>query len=479
MIASERFSNKLQELFGGNYLIIPFATLNTQYTTAEQVVDGFGNTKYVQEYTNEYSELRKNNIIGVVNLQNPTRANASIYYVTSNYTVDFSVPTNVIKLNSNGEVIETPKFNFFDDCENITNSIINTTIDFGDNVLGKMTMAEPTYQGLEKDGEVEYAIYRLSGTFSMSNSANFGGDYKVSILVGNEFVELDGVNSYVEMLNNGMNAISVENTTKIKQNLSQLAWVCTISIDDLETENPARKKLYDIIHENIEFITPEAGEVQLKRKLRVNIQHGTKTRSIWAIVSITFRTTKNGIGAYDISFTDSNEKGAKLTFDTNGGSEVSVKEIMPFNQIGELPIPTKSGYLFNGWQIDGENISSSTIYSYYENKTAVAQWSTDLTGTKWFINETLPYPSSSEFDNDGFDINFKSNDKQFTRLGFLGLGANAYVYTPGLLASILVYSTNTNEWSDEAYRHIEITGGDEVSKQKLVLWLQKYAVQEE
>ena len=63
-----------------------------------------------------------------------------------------------------------------------------------------------------------------------------------------------------------------------------------------------------------------------------------------------------------------------LSFNTDGGSSVSSKSVTYNSAIGTLATPTKSGYTFAGWTIDGTAVTSSTVYRYTSNKTAVANW---------------------------------------------------------------------------------------------------------
>lgn len=318
MIAVERLTIKLQELFGGNYFMLPFYKLNTEYTTAKQVVEN-GNVGYVNYYNDAYSNLRKRKIIGIVNLQNPQRTNTDFYYVTSSFTIDFSVPTNIRKVDENGNLLEEVPFNFFEDYERVASEIINKTIKFDDTYKGKMVISEPVYQLTEKDGELNYAIYRITGTFSISDKATFGSDYKVELLSSDgKYYELQGINSFVEILNNGANAIVKQDTTKTQQNVAQSSWVCTVSIDDADI-NPfvsqANNMIYNLIHKNEEFMNIyDDGVIKLSRKLKVKISKISNLindwvvrHEFWAIVSITFRTTRNGVGTYEISFTDDNK----------------------------------------------------------------------------------------------------------------------------------------------------------------------------
>lgn len=67
-------------------------------------------------------------------------------------------------------------------------------------------------------------------------------------------------------------------------------------------------------------------------------------------------------------------QGFILSFDSNGGNEISAKEVFYGQEIGGLSTPRKTGYVFNGWYVDGNLITEETICSFNENKTAVASW---------------------------------------------------------------------------------------------------------
>lgn len=380
MTAVELIANKFQNLLGGQYKIIPMAQLETDYTKAEEVVEG-DNHGFITRYTSKFTQLRAKKIIGILNLQNPVRANADFYYITTNYTIEFSVPTNVVKTKeykdgNDVKVRKETKFNFFNDIENAINEIVNKKIMFGTK-YGKMTISEPIYKGKETDGENEYTIYIVSGVIVISDKAVFGGEYEIKFLIGDEYVKIDDVNTYNENNDNSNNAIMKQGKTKVEQNLSQLGWVATFSIDDKISNNLARKLIYNIIHENREIINKYADTEAKKHKIMVKIisPHGN-VHLFYAILSIGFGTNQNGVGVYIISLTDDNKelKEFTLSFDSDGGSEVEDKEIKEFDELGELPLSTKAGFELDTWKIDNLPVNENSVYKYNTNKTAVAHW---------------------------------------------------------------------------------------------------------
>lgn len=306
MSSANILSEKFQELLGDKYKIMPLTQLQIDYTTATMSLEG-ENVAFYQQWTEDYTKLKQNYIVGILSLTSPSRANADFYYVSSSYSLEFSVPMNNQVRNIEGGLLKEPKFTFFYDIDKLIDNVLNKKLQIN-NKFCKMTINEPVYKGKETDGENQYAIFVVSGNVIISDKANFGSDYKVEINVDGEFVELDGVNTFSEIYNTDANAIVKQGKAKLEQNTAQISWACTLSLDDVETENKARQRLYEIVHENIELINPNGEDEALKRKLPVRITTKSgNVHSFNALVSITFGTTRNGVGSLDISFTDDNK----------------------------------------------------------------------------------------------------------------------------------------------------------------------------
>ena len=63
-----------------------------------------------------------------------------------------------------------------------------------------------------------------------------------------------------------------------------------------------------------------------------------------------------------------------ITFDSNGGDVVEDITVIYGIEITELPIPTKDGYMFDGWYLDGEKIVLPYNYNIHGNITLIAEW---------------------------------------------------------------------------------------------------------
>ena len=90
---------------------------------------------------------------------------------------------------------------------------------------------------------------------------------------------------------------------------------------------------------------------------------------------------------------------------------------------------------------------------------------TDLTNTKWYLNNT-PDLSSLE---DELSINFISNGSEYTYFGLYDDG----IYYNTSQAETNIYGNNA--YVDEAYRTIEIIGGQHSTNADLITWLQNNA----
>ena len=65
-----------------------------------------------------------------------------------------------------------------------------------------------------------------------------------------------------------------------------------------------------------------------------------------------------------------------VTFDPNGGTCATASKEVTFDQkCGTAPVPTRSGYVFQGWYFsDGTKYSDTNTYKYDSNQTVTADW---------------------------------------------------------------------------------------------------------
>ena len=110
---------------------------------------------------------------------------------------------------------------------------------------------------------------------------------------------------------------------------------------------------------------------------------------------------------------------------------------------------------------------------------------TDLTGTKWLINDTFStMPSGLPMDgeqgyNDILYINFISNSNIYSYIEWGDGDMIVYEYN-----GVLLYNTQNSQtivwggsWKNQVYRTIEITGGTDATNSTLINWLLANATQ--
>lgn len=82
-----------------------------------------------------------------------------------------------------------------------------------------------------------------------------------------------------------------------------------------------------------------------------------------------------------------------IYFDPNGGTcDVESKEVHHYASIGDLPTPTKEGYVFVGWFYGDVEIYGSTSWEYYEDIVVKAVWAKEK------ITVNFDFPEIGEFD---------------------------------------------------------------------------------
>ena len=64
-----------------------------------------------------------------------------------------------------------------------------------------------------------------------------------------------------------------------------------------------------------------------------------------------------------------------LTLDADGGTVSPSSLVVAYGvAIGELPIPGRAGYTFDGWKVGADVLTATTVWNYMMDSTAVAQW---------------------------------------------------------------------------------------------------------
>jgi hypothetical protein len=74
------------------------------------------------------------------------------------------------------------------------------------------------------------------------------------------------------------------------------------------------------------------------------------------------------------------------------------KQVIYGQSIGELPIPKKNGYIFNGWRLGNQFINEDFIWKYVANLNAMAQWAVGISENEKQSFEIIPNPAHHTFE---------------------------------------------------------------------------------
>lgn len=124
---------------------------------------------------------------------------------------------------------------------------------------------------------------------------------------------------------------------------------------------------------------------------------------------------------------------------------------------------------FFGVQSCGVNVAAPKIATVSASaETVTPTQVSDLTGTTWEFNITI-----SNYDSGVYNINFSSNEQQFTYIQYTDIGTDGAIYYNS--TRVYVNEFPPYSWIDGAYRTITITGGTDATNATLIAWLENNA----
>ena len=201
---------------------------------------------------------------------------------------------------------------------------------------------------------------------------------------------------------------------------------------------------------------------------------GTGLNKITKEVTIVKGTTGN------LTF-KANWEGAKytITFNPNGGSvDKANKQVVYKGSYGDLPLPTRSGYSFDGWYTSasgGTKITSSSGFSGSSNQTLYAHW----TAVKYTI--TYNYNGGVAQNPAGYNSTtqtFKLNNPTragYTFTGWTGSGLKTLTKEVSISKGTSGNLSFTANWEIAKYTiTFDANGGSVSTKNKSVAYNSKY-----
>ena len=144
-------------------------------------------------------------------------------------------------------------------------------------------------------------------------------------------------------------------------------------------------------------------------KIETYLEEGTElTETVTFNIEI---TNKNDIE--DIIKTDNNEViKYTISFDTNGGSKIDSQEVIKEEKIIKPTNPTRKGYKFVEWQLDGKTFDFDTVIT--KNITLKAIWEKEATQNNSSSNNTNNNNTNNQNNNNSNSNNQSNNTNNNT-----------------------------------------------------------------
>lgn len=115
-------------------------------------------------------------------------------------------------------------------------------------------------------------------------------------------------------------------------------------------------------------------------------------------------------------------------------------------------------------KVNSLEISNSTLTSRVNN--LESKFSADLTGSTWLLSSAFPEDSEDVT----FNLNFTSNDTQFTKISYIKDElALYYIKSDG--SKTTAYFVQDNVWANDEYQTIVISGGTDATNTSAISWL--------
>ena len=110
----------------------------------------------------------------------------------------------------------------------------------------------------------------------------------------------------------------------------------------------------------------------------------------WQLDGVAYDFSKTVDKEITLKATWTEKQKVTLSFDTDGGSAAASKQVCPGEAVGTLPTSTKSGYVLNGWTLNGSAFNANSKVN--GNTTVKAQW---MTQDEYNYNKALAAIKSS------------------------------------------------------------------------------------
>lgn len=307
MISAELVAQKFQNVLGSQYKLCVDHAFRAAYVKPTP-------SPYGLEYTIDHQAFNeyKNTIMAVVATTNNSLVSSPFRADNLAYTVQFWVPLDFLKINSDGTLIEAPKFDFYSDIERLKTALNNTEIAIATGLKAFFTISDPSVFGnVEKSGAYARMPMQILGQVAIYDSKlSTGSKYKIKVVLGGTEYEFENYTDYTEGRATDSNYITDGNSVVPKQEIAATSWECAFMVDDYNSaNNPEIKLLEDICRAFKTELTPTASTAEKKYKVLTRLYTNTTlTKEFWGIISAEHIIPgKAGFCKYKVSITYSGE----------------------------------------------------------------------------------------------------------------------------------------------------------------------------
>ena len=341
---------------GSTYKVLPFHLFSLKYTTPQETPQGLiydVNYQAFEEFKNIVLAPVTTNEIALTSL--PYIANAY------NYEVKFSIPADLLMIDNQNQLLETPKINFFADYERMYAALNNTEIHFYDGTLeekpcanlaafpatgstnyvyraidtgyyylwatsaymrtgykANLSMSEPSYLGKEEAGGGRI-VYSVRGVFQISDwYVGTGNDTKIALYIKNSS------GTYVEYFFNNKMMSNIDMGSETNANANQTASALGAELDasnksqnisftvaDIVTDTDlAMQCVYNKAKKHATILSTNETNLRLQKKVRVRVYDKTTLiNDFWAVLSATWSASgATSYSSFSVTLTN-DEKG--------------------------------------------------------------------------------------------------------------------------------------------------------------------------
>ncbi|MBQ6892808.1 MAG: InlB B-repeat-containing protein [Clostridia bacterium] len=141
-----------------------------------------------------------------------------------------------------------------------------------------------------------------------------------------------------------------------------------------------------------------------------------------------------------------------VTYDANGGSVSPATQTKKYgSEYGTVPTPTKAGYAFAGWYLNGSKVTSDTVVSATTDHTLVASWIKNVAVVELSV------------ENGGRDLTVDESNSARDIITWSSLGLNFEELSAIGKTNVQIDVRFDAYVEDDGYQNVELAMGQELN----------------